>query len=260
MHHDYIDKFSRLQSPVHRLDARVKLSAIVGYTAVLIAVNRYQAAALAPFVVGPVALLMLGGIPLRFALKRVLILSPFVLTLCLFQPVFLRQPRPVVLGGWHFELAGGWLVAANLAVKFVLGLLALTVLTCTTPFAALLAALRKLRAPRMLVMVLSFLYRYLFVLLDEAMRIRRARDFRGAALAPVGRRLAAVGGVVGSLFVRTWQRAQRVHLAMAARGFDGVPRTLDHPHLHAADGVFLAAWSVYVAGAWLYARWLAGNP
>lgn len=253
MHHDYMDKFAHGQSPIHALDARVKLLMVVLYTVALISVERHQVAALAPLAVGPVAMMLLGRIPLRFALKRVVLLSPFVLTLCLFQPVYLRQPMPVQFGPWQFALAEGWLVAADMAGKFALGLLALTALMCTTSFASLLGALRNLRVPRMLVMMLGFLYRYLFVLLDEAMRIRRGRDFRGANLAPVSRRLLAVGAIVGGLFLRTFERGERIHLAMSTRGFDGVPRTLEHPHLHRADGVFLACSFLYIVGAWLYA-------
>ena len=97
---------------------------------------------------------------------------------------------------------------------------------CTTRFALLLEAMRRLGMPQMIVMQLGFLYRYIFVLIDEAMRVRRARDFRGAALAPVGRRLAAVGGVIGTLFSARSTARERIHLAMAARGYHGEPHSL----------------------------------
>lgn len=258
MHHAYIDKFARGSSPVHHLNAGVKLLAVLAYTVVLIGIDRRHLAPLAPLAVWPLAMLMLGGIPIRFALRRVLILSPFILTVCLFQPVFLRQAMKVELGPWRFSIAGGWIVAANLAGKFALGVLALTALMGTTPFSSLLAAMRRVRVPTMLVMMLGFLYRYLFVLIDEAMRIRRGRDFRGASLAPVGRRLAAVGGVIGSLFIRTMERSRRIHLAMTARGFDGTAHALEHPHLHLADGVFAGITAVYLGLCCLLAHVGAG--
>lgn len=252
MHHAYIDKFARGHSPIHRLNGGGKLLAVLAYTLLLISVDRLALLPLIPLAVGPLTLLMLADVPLGFAFKRVALLSPFILTVCLFQPVFLRMPVPLGLGPWRLELAAGWVVAANLAGKFALGVLALTALMCTTPFASLLTALRRARVPGMLVMMLGFLYRYLFVLVDEAMRIRRGRDFRGASLAPAGRRLSAVGAIIGSLFVRTFERSGRIHLAMAVRGFDGTVRTLEHPHLHAADGVFAAFAAVYLAACgWL---------
>ncbi len=109
--------------------------------------------------------------------------------------------------------------------------------------------------PQVIVMQLGFLYRYLFVLMDEAMRVRRARDFRGAALAPLGRRLAAAGGVIGTLFVRTLDRSQRIHLAMAARGYRGEPHSLCRLRFRGATPLFSLAVAVYlVACRWGYPR------
>ena len=126
---------------------------------------------------------------------------------------------------------------------------------CTTRFALLLEALRRLGMPQVVAVQLGFLYRYIFVLIDEAMRIRRARDFRGAALAPVGRRLAATGGVIGTLFIRTLDRSQRVHLAMAARGYRGEPHSLSRLHFTAADAAFLTVAAAYLAACrWGYPR------
>jgi cobalt/nickel transport system permease protein len=136
-------------------------------------------------------------------------------------------------------------------------MLALTALTCTTPFALLLEAMRGLCVPKLLVMQLGFLYRYLFVLIDEAMRIRRARDFRGAARAPVGRRLRAVGGVIGSLFVRTLERCDRIHAAMRARGYRGEPHSLRRLRFAPADAAVLLVTAAYLAACrWLYPTYL----
>jgi cobalt/nickel transport system permease protein len=252
MHHSHIDRFAQGDSPVHRLDARVKLLAVVAYTVALISFDRYAVAVLAPMAVLPLAMLHLGRVPLWFALRRVVILSPFIAALCLMSPLYDRAALPVAFGPWRFQVAGGWLTAADIAVKFALGLIALTAMMSTTPFSLLLAGMRRFGVPRMLVMQLGLLYRYIFVLIDEAMRIRRARDFRGAALAPFARRLAATGGVIGSLFVRTLDRSERVHVAMSARGFRGEPLALQSLRLRWADGAFLAA----VAGYLVFCRFL----
>jgi cobalt/nickel transport system permease protein len=109
--------------------------------------------------------------------------------------------------------------------------------------------------PQVVAIQLGFLYRYIFVLIDEAMRIRRARDFRGAARAPVGRRLAATGGVIGTLFIHTLDRSQRVHLAMAARGYRGEPHSLSQLRFTAADAAFLMVVAAYLAACrWGYPR------
>ncbi len=255
MHHHFIDRFAMGDSPVHRLDARAKLAAVLAYTVVLISFDRYAVAELAPMAVLPLAMLWFGRVPVWFALRRVAILSPFILMLVLMSPLYDRAPQAVTFGPWQFAVSGGWLTAADIAVKFALGVLALTAMMCTTPFALLLEAMRRLGMPQAIVMQLGFLYRYLFVLIDEAMRVRRARDFRGAALAPVGRRLAAAGGVIGTLFVRTLDRSQRVQLAMAARGYRGEPHSLAGC-VFRRDAVFLLVVAAYlVACRWGYPRW-----
>ncbi len=251
MHHSHIDRFARGDSPVHRLDARAKLIAVIAYTAVLISFDRYAVFALVPMAVLPVAALRLGSVPLGFALRRVLLLSPFILMLCVASCLYDPAPRALAFGPWRWQVAGGALTAADVAGKFTLGVLALTALTGTTTFAALLEGMRRLGAPRMLTMQLGFLYRYLFVLLDEAMRIRRGRDFRGARRAPPGRRLAAAAGMIGGLFVRTVDRSERIHTAMAARGYRGEPHSLDLARWRRRDTALLLAAGAYL----LFCRW-----
>ncbi len=256
MHHHFIDHFAMGDSPIHRLDARAKLVAVLAYTVVLISFNRYAVADLAPMAVLPLALLWFSRVPVWFALRRVAILSPFILMLVLMSPIYDRVPQRVTFGPWQAVVAGGWLTAADIAIKFALGVLALTAMMCATRFALLLEAMRRLGMPQVIVLQLGFLYRYLFVLIDEAMRVRRARDFRGAALAPVGRRLAAVGGVIGTLFVRTLDRSQRIHLAMAARGYRGEPHSLSQLRFTGADALFLLTVFAYLAACrWGYPRW-----
>lgn len=232
---------------MHRLDARAKLLAVIAYCAVLVSFGRYETAALAPMVVGPMAMLWLGNVPMWFALRRVLVLSPFIATVALAGVLLDHRPAELALGPWHLATTAGVLTTINVCGKFILAVLALTALMSTTPFALLLEAARRLRTPRLLVMQLGFLYRYLFVLIDEAMRIRRGRDLRGAALARPSRRLAAVGGVIGTLLARTLERSERVELAMALRGGgDKPPATLDKLTMTAADWLVLAASAAYL--------------
>jgi cobalt/nickel transport system permease protein len=256
MHHHFIDRFAMGDSPIHRLDARAKLVAVLGYSVVLISFDRYAVADLAPMAVLPLALLWFAHVPVWFALRRVVILSPFILMLILMSPIYDRVSHEVTFGPWNYAISGGWLTAADIAIKFALGVLALTAMMCATRFTLLLEAMRRLGMPQVVVMQLGFLYRYIFVLIDEAMRVRRARDFRGASLAPVGRRLAAVGGVIGTLFVRTLDRSERIHLAMAARGYRGEPHSLSRLRFTSVDAVFLMVASIYLMVCrWGYPRW-----
>ena len=116
----------------------------------------------------------------------------------------------------------------------------------TTPFAQLLEAMRKLGVPKMLVTQLGFLYRYLFVLIDEGLRLKRGRDFRGAALAPAGRRLKAVGGIIGHLFVHPLDRSEHISTAMTARGYRGEWHGLSTLRFRARDAAFLVGVVAYL--------------
>jgi len=251
MHHSHIDRFAQGHSVVHHLDARAKLLSVIGYTVVLISFDRYAVSALAPMLVLPLAMLWFARIPTWFAVRRVLVLSPFILVLCLASPYYDRVPFEVTLGSWRFTTTGGWLTAADVAIKFTLGVMALTALMSTTPFTQMLEGMRKLGVPKMLAAQLGFLYRYLFLLVDEALRLKRGRDFRGAALAPVGRRLKAVGSMIGHLFVHTLDRSDRVYTAMTARGYRGEWHGLSRLRFRLADVVFL----VVVAAYLVVCRW-----
>jgi len=240
MHHSHIDRFAHGDSPLHRLDPRAKLLAVLGYTVVLISFDRYSIAAVVPMAAAPLGWLVAARVPLWFAFRRVLVLSPFILMLALMGPLYDRSMHAAAIGGWRFAISGGWLTACNVGLKFALGVMALTALMCTTTFASLGEAMARLGVPKILVMQLGMVYRYIFELIDQSMRIRRARDFRGASRAGLSRRLAAAGGIVGSLFVRTLERSQRVQLAMSARGYTGQPHSLTRLRFSLADGLFLA--------------------
>jgi cobalt/nickel transport system permease protein len=252
MHHSHIDRFAHGHSPMHSLDARAKLLAALAYVVVLVSFGRYAVLELAPMAIAPLAMLWIGGIPTGFVARRIAILSPFVLMLCILAPLYDHTPVTLAAGPWQAVLRGGWLTAADVAIKFALGIAAMTALTCTTPFSLLMEAMRRLGAPRMLVMQIGFVYRYIFVLADEAMRIRRARDFRGAAMATASRRLAAVGGIVGGLLVRTLDRGERIDLAMRARGFSGDFHSLHRLAWTPRDTAMLLVMLAYLSGCRAY--------
>ena len=190
MRHDFLDRYSRLTSPVHRLPAALKLATALAVVAVTVGLplGSWEWFALAGAALLAVA--VVARLPLGFVLRRLLLLEPLVIGVSLLA---LLQP-------------GGGQVFAGLVVKSTLCLLAMILLSATTPFAALLRVLQSLRVPAILVTILALLYRYLYVLVDEAQRLGRARTSR--SFRP-GRwrawRLA--GTTLGMLFVRSTERA-----------------------------------------------------
>lgn len=202
MEHDFLDRYSRLPSPVHRLPAGLKLTAALTIVVSLLWVPVGGWVWLAVTAVLLLAVLGLAGLPWGFVVRRLLFLEVFVLgvaVMALFQP-------------------GGWWMFLFLIAKCTLCLLAMVLLANTTPFAELLRVLKTARVPALLVTTLSLMYRYMFVLLDEGQRMRRARlsrTFTGRH----ARSWRTRATVLGQLFIRSTERAERVYGAMCARGW-----------------------------------------
>ena len=202
--------------------------------------------------------------PFRLTRSAVIAL-PF--TLAAFPLIFTVQEQiiaTVSLGPLDLTIsAEGLRRFLTIAVGSWLSVQVALLLAFTTPFHDLVDALRELRLPRILVSIISFMYRYLAVLGDEASRMLRARDAR-SAVGPDGRgggsvrwRAAVTGRMVGALFLRAYERSERIYAAMQARGFEGELRHLSARPLRRAEIgwlavalLALATW-VAVALAWL---------
>jgi cobalt/nickel transport system permease protein len=202
MQPDFLDRYSRLDSPIHRLPASLKLTGALALVITVLLVPRFRWELL-----GVVALFVFLGaglsrIPWGFLIRRVLLLELFVLgvaTMALFQP-------------------GGGGLFLFLVAKCTLCLLIMVLLSNTTPFAELLHVLRTARIPALLVTTLSLLYRYLFVLVDEAQRMQRARTCR-TFLYQRTWTWHTMATVASQLFIRASERAERIYDAMRARGW-----------------------------------------
>lgn len=256
-----LDRYVDGQSPVHALDARVKL---------LLALACVLALALLPPGAwgGMLACALLiwwavlrSRVGLGTILGRAFVALPFAVVAVTL--VFARPGAPLFslsLGPLRLTATDAGLVAfASVVVKSWLSVQAALLLTATTHFTAVLYALRALRLPEVLVSTLAFAYRYLFVMVDEAQRLLRARECRAAELPgrrsgrSVAWRAAVVGRMAGTLFLRAYERSERIYVAMLARGYSGELRSLGARPLASAErgllvlGAALLAAIVYVA-------------
>jgi cobalt/nickel transport system permease protein len=205
---------------------------------VLTPIRNWQAFAL--YFVLAVSLLTISRVPLLYVLKRSLVIFPFVLLIAIFIPFF----KPGEVAGsyniWLWQVSvtyDGLLILANVAVKAWLCILSLILLSSTTKFTDLLKGLKQLGVPKVIVLILSFMYRYIFVLIGEVMRMRQARDsrnFGGGRL----RQLKTLGNMIGTLFIRSYERGERIYAAMLARGFDGEIRSLQRLNFKKVDAYF----------------------
>ncbi len=255
MHHDSIDRYAGDFSPVHRLDARAKLLAVLAYTAAAVSEPRQEVAGLLPYLVPPLGLILVSGVPAGFVLKRLLVISPFVLAVAAVNPLFETAPVEVTAGPWSATVRAGWVTAASIFLKFLVSALALLALATTTRLSRVAGAMSALGLPRILAMQVTILYRYLFLVVDEFERRRRAAEARTVGPIGVAARARLSGSQLAGLFSRSLERAERVSQAMAARGFDGsLPRTPGE-RLRLADAAFLAAALALAAGDLLRSLW-----
>lgn len=204
-------------SPVHRLPAEVKTVALVAFVLVVVFTPPRWYAAFAAYAVILVGVAALARIPARVISRRMLIEVPFVLFAVLMP--FFGTGESVHVGGVTLYVSG--LVAAwNILVKGTLGVVASILLAATTPARDLLMGLQRLHVPSLIVQIASFMLRYTFVVRDEMTRMRLAREARGFQATGV-RSWPVLAQSAGALFIRSYERGERVHLAMLSRGYDG---------------------------------------
>jgi cobalt/nickel transport system permease protein len=223
---------------VHGLDPRAKIAGLT--TVTLVAVSA-PAAAWPVYVACALALAAVAAaarVPAATIWRRARVVLPPVLLVAAFVP-FARR------GGAGYELGPLTLSAAGLeafgavAAKAAIGTVGAVLLGATTSFPDVLRGLEALRVPRALTLIAAFMYRYLFVIVAEAQRLRSAlvaRAYRPRSAL----RTAPTGRAVTALFLRSYGRGERVHRAMLARGYDGVMPALARLRFGAADALFVA--------------------
>lgn len=209
-------------SRVHRAPAHLKLVALVGFMLVVVATPNGWWPAFAAYAVLLGAVVALSHVPPSYLVKRMVVEVPFVLFAVL-VPFVAQGPTTEVLG---VSLSvPGLEAAAGLLVKATLGVLAALTLAATTEPDALLRGLQRLHLPDLLVQITGFMIRYLDVVTGELTRMTTAMRSRGCdPRSP--RHWPVLARSLGALFIRSYERGERVHLAMLARGYTGtLPET-----------------------------------
>ena len=210
----YLDRYGRSKSLCHRLPARLKLflAFMMVTAAISIPVDYWP-------LQGVLACIVFGGhslarIPMVYIVRRLALFLPFVLLLSISLPA-----------SQGFET--GWTLMVRILFRSTLAFITVLWLVNVMPFAQLLATLRGLRVPDILTATLAFMYRYIFVLWDELDKMRVARRARTFGEGSLWFRWKTSAQLIGMLLIRAMERAERVHGAMCARGWDGKVRSLD---------------------------------
>ena len=268
MHINVLDQFQSGDSPLHRLDPRVKLLGSLAFILAAALTPDGVWLAFAALAALWLALALLSDLPLGLLLRRGLVALPFAaaaVTVLFTLPGQALLTVQLPLTGWQLSISDAGLIRfVTILLKSWLSVLMAILLTATTPFPDLLQAMRGVGIPAVLVGVIAFMYRYIFVLADEVRTLLQAREARSAA-GPTGQRTGGalfwrakvVGGMVGSLFVRSLARSERVYQAMASRGYAGELRWLDKPRMRPIDLFWLAVMFLVLLMIQLWARLIA---
>ncbi len=256
-----MDDLGRMDSPIHRIDARAKIIATAAFVLAVMSFPRYEVSALMPLFAYPFALIAVGNLPAGYLLKKVAVAAPFALFVGIFNPLLDRQPMGMI---GPVAISGGWFSFASIMVRFTLTVSAALALVACTGIHRLCAGLKMLGLPSPFVVQLLFLYRYFFVIGDEGLRMLRAAEMRSTGARTLA--FQTYGTLIGHLLVRSMDRAQRIYRSMVSRGFDGEVRLLRREAPGWRDVAFACGWIAFFAFArsWDLAefvgRWLSRGP
>ncbi len=251
--HAHTLSFERLTyvcSPVHDLDPRMKIVA-----ALVLVFGVVLAPPMRPPEFAFVCAVLLAGtllarLPVFAVLARSAIVLPLAGTIALFAPLAQAQGS-LSAGSVGAAYASHWGLVWAILSKAWLSAYTMLLLSATTPPPRLFKGLRALRVPSVFTTMLAFLYRYADVLGDQLRSMRLAVDSRGYDVRGIGR-ARLYGNLAGSLFIRAYERGERVHAAMLSRGFDGTLPTAEELRVTAADALLVATAALTAAAVLLY--------
>jgi cobalt/nickel transport system permease protein len=243
MHANAFDRYQHGHSLLHNLDARIKVLVTIAYilSNVLLPDGAWIAFALSLMFLAYCN--WLSGLGLGFTFKRSFVALPFALVAG--TAIFSIPGQP--LGEWHFGMLtliptdAGVLRFVSVLVRSWLSVQVAILLVAVTEFPDIIHALSHLYVPAIIVTIIAFLYRYLFVLTDEVMRLMRARQARSAGTpdAKAGGRVLwrarVAGNMAGQLFLRSYERSDRIYNAMLSRGYQGQLQTMHAPKIQTVD-------------------------
>ncbi len=235
-----LDSLAATQSPLHSLDPRVKIIVTLAFILTVISYPRHAVIPILPLLLYPVALIALGRLPMRLLLGKLLIASPFALTIAIFSPL-LESDTFYEVAGMH--ITAGWVSFASIMLRFALTVLGALILISTTGIDRIAGALTRMGVPHLFPTQILLLYRYAIVLAGEASRMLGAWRLRAGQSRAMPPRIFA--SFIAQLLLRALDRSERLHRAMLARGFSAAMPVGAPLRLSSRDIQFLLLWILF---------------
>lgn len=223
MEYPEIDRYASLDSSLHRLDPRIKIISFIVLIFSIVLLPSVELALIGLIV--SVIFLLVSHLPVRFVMQHIRWVFLFIIPFLIIMPFTVKGNELYNVGGMGITYEGvefGFLVS----IRALAAVMLIFPMVGTMRFDTTLKALYQLRVPGLLVQMLMFTYRYIFIFIDEFSRMQRAMRSRGFRVGTNLHTFTTIGRAVGMLLVRSYERAERVYQAMLSAGYTGNPRTL----------------------------------
>jgi cobalt/nickel transport system permease protein len=231
---------------IHRIHPMAKMITTIFFLVAVISFDKYNISGLVPFFIYPILLMALSEIPYRSVLSRLLIALPFSFFAGLSNPFLDRSTAFLLLG---VPVSWGILSFLSILIKTVLTVMAVLILIATTPMDRLAHELIRVKIPKVFVMQIMLTYRYLGLLIAEAGNMLTAYHLRSSR--QKGIRLEHAGTFMGQLLLRSFDRAEKVYVAMKLRGFNGEYHFALSEKMRLGDSIYaLALCAVFLLMRW----------
>lgn len=235
-----LEELSEQNTGIHNLNPIIKILTTFIFLIITISFGKYELSALLPLMFYPIILMSLGEIPFMDILKRTAIAMPLIIGVGIFNPIF--DTAPMVRLPW-IDISAGWVSFFSIIVKGFLTIISAQILVATTGITKISAALRTLKVPKIFITQLLFTYRYLNLFVEEIGRSTRAYSLR--SYRSKGISIHEWGSFLGGILLRTIDRAERIYVAMKARGFHGEYYIGNESKLKAQEVIYFLGWVSY---------------
>lgn len=243
------DSYEDKNSIIHRLDPRTKIICLILFIFVVTLTPPLRFLEFCAYAVLLISLTLTSKLSLLKTAKKALSIIPFVLLVAIFLP-FLKEGNVIYsFNVYSLKVSvtdAGLIALWNSFIKSLLSITSMIILTSTTSFPEIMHGLQKLRAPKIIVMLISFMYRYIFVLVNEVQALQiswHSRYFGKRYL----RQISITGTILGSLFIRTYEKSERIFLAMSSRGYEGEIKTIEQLRPGVPDAIFSSCFIIFIS-------------
>jgi cobalt/nickel transport system permease protein len=244
--HEFFDHHREGDSLVHQFDPRFKLTMMVLFILVVLLIPARQGQLFLYYICIPIFLALASKISIFHFLSKILKIYPMILIISIFIPFFSSGNDLLFQWGFLKVYKNGLEKFFMINVKSFLAIAMSVVLTTTTDMSRLLRGMEKLKIPPITISILAFMYRYIFLLVDEVEKMIMAFQSRYLKLSFL-QRIKIFSQIIGILFIRTYERGERIYLAMESRGFRGKIHILNDLEWNGKDSIFMVIFLILIA-------------